>query len=69
MSKHVEITMSSGAKYYLVSTDEKKFSRQDIDYMISGADSISIKVFTERSNTSPQVYINPKRIESFKLVF
>lgn len=69
MSKHVEITMSSGAKYYLVSTDEKKFSRQDVDYMISGADSISIKVFTESSNTSPQVYINPKRIESFKLVF
>ena len=37
MSKHVEITMSSGAKYYLVSTDEKKFSRQDVDYMISGS--------------------------------
>ncbi|WBF81757.1 hypothetical protein [Staphylococcus virus vB_SurM-PSU5] len=69
MSKHVEITMSSGAKYYLVSTDENKFSRQDIDYMISGADSVSIKVFTESSSTSPQVYINPRRIESFKLIF
>ena len=69
MSKHVEITMSSGAKYYLVSTDEKKFSRQDIDYMISGVDSVSIKVFTESNNASPQVYINPRRIESFKIVF
>ena len=69
MSKYIEITMSSGAKYFLVSTDEKSYSRQDIDYMLSGVDSISIKVFTESNNASPQVYINPKRIESFKIVF
>ena len=69
MSKHVEITMSSGAKYFLVSTDEKSYSRQDIDYMLSGVDSVSIKVFTESNNASPQVYINPRRIESFKIVF
>ncbi|XWX30634.1 hypothetical protein WOJGOHIN_CDS0200 [Staphylococcus phage PG-2021_87] len=69
MSKYIEITMSSGAKYFLVSTDEKSYSRQDIDYMLSGVDSVSIKVFTESNNASPQVYINPKRIESFKIVF
>ncbi|ANH50542.1 hypothetical protein [Staphylococcus phage pSco-10] len=69
MSKHIEITMSSGSKYFLVSTDEKSYSRQDIDYMLSGVDSVSIKVFTESNNASPQVYINPKRIESFKIVF
>lgn len=69
MSKHIEITMSSGAKYYLVSTDEKKFSRQDVDYMISGSSSVSVKVNTTEDVSSSIIYINPKRIESFKIVF
>lgn len=69
MSKHIEITMSSEAKYFLVSTDEKSYNRQDIDYMLRGMDETSIKVYTESAITSPQVYINPNRIESFKIVF
>lgn len=69
MSKHIEITMSSGAKYFLVSTDEKSYNRQDIDYMLRGMDETSIKVYTESDITSPQVYINPNRIESFKIIF
>ena len=69
MSKHVEITMLSGAKYFLVSTDEKGYSRQDIDYMISGSDSASIKVNTTEDASSSLIYINPRMIESFKIVF
>lgn len=69
MSKHIEITMSSGAKYFLVSTDEKNYSRQDIDYMISGSSSVSVKVNTTEDISSSIIYINPKRIESFKIVF
>ncbi|MGI4427126.1 DUF7209 family phage structural protein, partial [Klebsiella pneumoniae] len=53
MSKHIEITMSSGAKYFLVSTDEKSYNRQDIDYMLRGMDETSIKVYTESAITSP----------------
>ncbi|WFG33861.1 hypothetical protein YN120080_144 [Staphylococcus phage vB_SauM_JDYN] len=69
MSKHIEITMSSGAKYFLVSTDEKNYSRQDIDYMISGSSSVSVKVNTTEDVSSSIIYINPRRIESFKIVF
>lgn len=69
MSKHVEITMLSGAKYFLVSSDEKGYSRQDIDYMISGSNSVSIKVNTTEDASSSLIYINPRMIESFKLVF
>ncbi|MGI4709899.1 DUF7209 family phage structural protein, partial [Klebsiella pneumoniae] len=52
-----------------VSTDEKSYNRQDIDYMLRGMDESSLKVYTESAITSPQVYINPNRIESFKIVF
>lgn len=69
MSKHIEITMSSGAKYFLVSTDEKSYSRQDIDYMISGSSSVSVKANTTEDVSSSIIYINPRRIESFKIVF
>lgn len=69
MAKHIEVTMLSGAKYFLVSSDEKKYTRKDLDYMLSGSDSVSIKVNTSENAGSELVYINPRLIESFKLVF
>ncbi|WOZ17522.1 hypothetical protein [Staphylococcus phage vB_SauM-V1SA15] len=69
MSKHIEITMLSGAKYFLVSSDEKGYTRKDIDYMISGSDSASIKVNATEDASSNLIYINPRMIESFKIVF
>ena len=69
MAKHIEVTMLSGAKYFLVSSDEKKYTRKDLDYMLSGSDSVSIKVNISEDAGSDLVYINPRLIESFKLVF
>ncbi|WRW34752.1 hypothetical protein CF5_0067 [Staphylococcus phage CF5] len=69
MSKYIEITMQSGNKFYLVSTDDKNYVRQDIDYMLSGSSGMSIKVNTSSDINSGVTYINPAKIESFKIIF
>lgn len=69
MSKYIEITMQSGNKFYLVSTEDKNYSRQDIDYMISGASSVTTKVNISSDINSGVAYINPEEIESFKIIF
>lgn len=69
MIKHVELTMISGAKYFLVSTEEEQIKHRDINYLISGADTPTVKVFTESSIDSASVYVNTRMIESYKLFF
>lgn len=69
MIKHVELTMISGAKYFLVSTGEEPIKHRDIDYLISGAGTPTVKVFTESSIDSASVYVNTRMIESYKLFF
>lgn len=69
MIKHVELTMISGAKYFLVSTEEEQIKHRDISYLISGADTPTVKVFTESNIDSDSVYVNTRMIESYKLFF
>ena len=69
MIKHVELTMISGAKYFLVSTEEEQIKHRDINYLISAADAPTVKVFTESNIDSASVYVNTRMIESYKLFF
>jgi hypothetical protein len=69
MSKYIEITMQSGSKFYLVSTEDKNYTRQDIDYMISGSSGVTAKVNISSDINSGVAYINPEEIESFKIIF
>lgn len=69
MAKYIEITMASGTKYFLISTEEVKYNRQKMNYILRGADEASIEVFTENDITSDSIFINPRRIESFKVFY
>lgn len=68
MLRTIEITMGSGVKYFLISTEEKKYSRQEMDYILNGMAETSVEVNAENDITSAKVYINPNRIESFKII-
>lgn len=69
MIKYIELTMISGAKYFLVSTEDNPLKSRDASYIISGADTPSIKVNTESNIDSESVYINSRMVESYKLIY
>lgn len=65
MIKFIEITMASGKTYFLIASEDNELYKTDLNaYLSSGR---AFKVYTENSLTSDTVYINPNRIESFKL--
>ncbi|AAX92468.1 DmcB [Staphylococcus phage Twort] len=67
MIKYVEITMASGKKYFLIGTEDNPVYDTDLNAYMSSAR--LFKVYTENSLTSGRIYINPNRIESFKLFY
>ena len=67
MFKYAEITMLSGAKYYLITTEETKYTRAKVDYVLAGKSGTSVEVNTTSTLTSDKVFINPGFIESYKL--
>lgn len=69
MIKYIELTMVSGAKYFLVSTESEPLKNRDTSYIISGASTPVIKVFTESNIDSAVVYINSRLIESYKVFY
>lgn len=71
MVKYSEISMLSGAKYYLFLADiqGELLNRQSMEYMLNGSDGVSILVRATNSPDGEKVYINPRMIESYKLFY
>nr|DAG96542.1 MAG TPA: hypothetical protein [Herelleviridae sp.] len=68
MKKYIELNMISGKTYYLFDTEDIKYSRAEIDYLLRGSSAPSIRVNESSDETSNSLYVNPAFIESFKLV-
>ena len=68
MKKYIELNMISGKTYYLFDTEDIKYSRTEIDYLLRGSSAPSIRVNESSDETSDSLYVNPTFIESFKLV-
>lgn len=70
MFKYAEINLVSGNKVYLYKEDtqEGALSRQVMDYILNGSYGASLLVRATNSASGDKVYVNPRFIESFKLV-
>lgn len=69
MIKYIELTMISGKTYYLINTENTNYSREEVNYMLRGNSTASIRVNTDTNISSSSVFINPVFIESFKITY
>lgn len=67
MIKSIELTMNSGKTFFLISTEDEKYTHSSVNAMLRGKSNPSIKVHTSNDIDSDVVYINPFFIESFKM--
>ena len=59
MIKYIELTMISGKTYYLINTENTNYSREEVNYMLRGNSTASIRVNTDTNISSSSVFINP----------